>query len=335
MQRLLLALVLLLGVLSRPAFAQEEMELPPELQQMLDSLQPRSGTVEIPAADATLDLGEAYDFYGPEDARTILVALWGNHPDEANDVLGLVMPAGASPLSDSWGAVVTYEATGFVSDDDAADADYGELMDAMREGSEQINEQRRAQGYPGVDIVGWAQSPDYDASTHSVVWARELDFDDTDVNTLNYDLRTLGRSGVLSINLISSMPQLAEIQTAANDFASHAAFNAGARYSDYQEGDPRAGYGIAGLVAGGAGLAVAKKAGILAVILKFLKPILIGVALVFGTFFGRIKRFFVGKEPQEEYYEEDYAAEDYAEQPMTSEGEPPADGDGGPDHQRT
>ncbi|WP_158586739.1 DUF2167 domain-containing protein [Aurantiacibacter zhengii] len=300
------------------------MELPPEVQQMLDSLQPQRGTVEIAAADATLDLGDQYDFYAADDARTILVNLWGNHPDEATGVLGLVMPAGASPLSDAWGAVVTYEATGFVSDEDAADADYNELMDAMREGSVELNEERRAQGYPGVDILGWAQSPAYDAGTHSVIWARELDFDDTDVNTLNYDLRTLGRSGVLSINLISSMPNLAEIQTAANDFASHAAFNPGARYSDYQEGDPRAGYGIAGLVAGGAGLAVAKKAGVLAVLLKFIKPILLGAVVLFGAFAGRIKRFFVGEEPHEEYYEEDYAADGYAEQPMAYEGAVPA-----------
>ncbi|MCB2065060.1 MAG: DUF2167 domain-containing protein [Erythrobacter sp.] len=327
MRKILTTLMLLLGLLAlgplaMPAAAQQQdQQLPPEVQQLLDSLRPQHGQITISEADATLDLGDQYDFYGPDDARRILVDLWGNHPDEASDVLGLVMPAGASPISDSWAAVVTYEDTGWVSNDDADDADYDDLMEQMQDASADINEQRRGQGYPGVEIIGWAQAPHYDAASHSVVWARELQFDGEQVRTLNYDLRTLGRRGVLSLNLVSTMPQLAGIQTAAADFATHASFNPGARYEDYDESTDRAaGYGIAGLVAGGAGLALAKKAGILALLLKFIKPILIGIVVFFGAFWRKVKSMFGFSSPPAEDWQdyEDQAPEAPADPPDAS-----------------
>lgn len=302
-----------------PALAQDE-ELPPEALQFLAELAPRSGTVAIPEAKATLDLGDAYIFYGPEDARRILTEAWGNPPGAAEGVLGMVMPAGTTPFSDAWGGVVTYEETGYVSDEDAASADYDELLEQMQEGAEADNAIRRESGYPTVSIVGWAEAPKYDASNHSVIWARELAFDDSEINSLNYDLRTLGRRGVLSINLVSTMPELENIRLAASDFASHASFDVGARYQDFDDStDPRAGYGIAGLVAGGAGLAVAKKAGFLAVLLKFLKPILIGLAVLGGVLWKPIMRMFGRKEEEPEEWQDYEEALDDEPQPDSDE----------------
>ena len=83
-------------------------------------LKPQHGKIALPAAKASLDLGTDYDFYGPADAKTILVDIWGNPPENAEGVLGLVMQAGKSPIEDNWGAIVTYEASGYVPDTDAA-----------------------------------------------------------------------------------------------------------------------------------------------------------------------------------------------------------------------
>ena len=286
-----------LALAAAPVFAQEQ--LSPEAAALVGQLHPRTGRIAIPEAQATLDLGDKYLFYGAEDARRVLVEVWGNPPDAADGVLGLVMPAGTTPYSDAWGAVVTFEATGYVEDGDARDADYTAMMTEMQEASSAANEERRTAGYPAVNVVGWAQVPSYDSVAHSVVWARELAFEGEGVNSLNYDLRTLGRTGVLSINLISTMPELGKLRAAAGDLAQLAAFDAGARYADFNpDTDEAAGYGIAGLVAGGVGLAVAKKAGLLVLLLKFIKPILVGLALLFGAFRGRIMRLFGRREEE-------------------------------------
>lgn len=327
MHRLLAFLLTLTVLFAAPLAAQEAApELPPELAEVLDRLDPQTGQIVLPSAEATLALGEEYIFYNAADARDILTILWGNPPEVANGVLGLVMPAGSSPLSDAWGAVVAFEATGYISDEDAAETDYDELLASLREGTQQSNEARIAQGYPAITLEGWAERPVYDAATHSVVWAQNLAFSDTDTNTLNYDVRTLGRHGVLSLNLVAGMPQLPEIQAAAKDFAAHASFDAGARYEDFDPStDKTADYGIAGLIAGGAaGAAVlAKKTGLIGVILLFLakfgKFIAIGAVLLFGAAFGPIKRYFSGKEEEEEYYEEEYATEEYSEEVHSEE----------------
>ena len=279
-----------LGLVCAPAMAQDG-PLPAEAAALVATLEPRSGEVAIPEAKAVLDLGSKYQFYAATDAQRILTEIWGNPPEAANDVLGLVMPAGTTPYSETWGAVVTFQQTGYVTDDDARDADYAALMQQMQAAAVAANEERRAAGFGAVNVVGWAQSPSYDSVNHSVVWARELEFEGEGVNALNYDLRTLGRSGVLSINLVATMPELHKIREVADDFSQIAVFEAGARYDDFNaETDDTAGYGIAGLVAGGAGLAVAKKIGLFAVFFKFLKPALFGLVLLLAAFAGPISR---------------------------------------------
>ena len=277
---------LALALAAAPSGAKEE-PLPPELAQAMkvaETLKPQRGKVSLPEAHVTLDLGTAYDFYGPDDAKKILVDVWANPPEAASGVLGLVMPAGQSPVSDSWGAVLTYEATGYVEDSDAQEADFNAILEDLKTASEESNKERVAAGYPALHVAGWAESPKYDPRTHSVVWARDLLVDGNPEHTLNYDLRTLGRNGVLSVNFIAGMKQLPEIRKAAGDFASHASFDAGARYADFDPSiDEKAEYGIGGLVAAGVGVAAAKKLGFLALLAKFLKPILIGVVALFAA----------------------------------------------------
>lgn len=274
---------------------------------IVEALNPRRGEVPIESAQATLDLGTAYDFYDAADARRILTELWGNPPEASDDVLGLVMPAGASPLSDSWGAAVSYEPTGYVSDEDAQSADYDELLEQMQAGESENNAQRAQAGYPAMNLVGWAERPTYDATRHSVVWAQNIRFADSTRNTLNYDVRMLGRRGVLSLNLISTMDQLPEVKRAAAAFASHAEFNAGATYADYDSStDATADYGVGGLVAAGVGVAAAQKLGIFALLLKFGKFIFIGLIALLAAFRGKIAGLFGGR--KEEAYAE---AEEY------------------------
>jgi uncharacterized membrane-anchored protein len=268
---------------------------------ILGRLHPVSGDVRIIGANAVLHLGRDYYFLPAAEARIVLTEGWSNPPGSVANVLGMVFPAGktfADP--DAWGAVITYEATGYVSDSDAASTNYDELLVTLRGDEEAINAERARQGYPAMHLVGWAQQPVYDPRTHSVVWAQNIQFVGQTENTLNYDIRLLGRRGVLSLNMITSMSRLADTREAARRLATSATFNQGERYADYQPGDPTAEYGIAGLIAAGTGVAIAKKAGLLAVILAFGKKFILLIVAGFALLAAAIRRFFGRREEAEE-----------------------------------
>ena len=301
MLRNLLVAIAAVFACATAAWAQEQPLTPEQkaeiarLEKLLDSLKPQRGAILLPAAKARLDLGAGYYFLGPEDARKVLVDGWGNPPGAADGVLGIVFPEGKTFLHDTWGAVVTYEKTFYVSDEDAKSADYAQLMKDMQSGEDAANEQRRKGGYEPIKLVGWAQPPAYDAARHDLIWARELKFGAQTDHTLNYDVRHLGREGVLSLNMISTMSQLAEVKTAAQALAKTAEFETGSRYADYRQGDKKAEYGLAGLVAAGAGVAVAKKAGLIAIILAFAKKGFVFILAGGAAAFAWLRRLFGGK----------------------------------------
>lgn len=266
--------VLALAFVCSPTLAEAPTGLSPEQQKLLaleQSLKPVSGEVLLPAAKARLDLGAKYYFLSAEDAKRVLTEGWGNPPSASEDVLGMVFPAGKTFLDRTWGAVIRYDATAYVSDKDADTADYDALMSEIKSGEEEVNKNRQAAGFEAVHVVGWAQPPSYDAARHDLIWAQEIRFGAEDDHTLNYDVRHLGRHGVLSMNMISQMSELGSIRQAAVDLARTAEFDTGSRYADYQQGDKTAEYGLAGLVAAGLGVGVAKKVGLLAAAVLFLK----------------------------------------------------------------
>lgn len=301
--RLALALAGLCMAAAAPAqpTAAEQKAREQQVEAILKSLHPVSGDVAVPQASAMLHLGKDYYYLPADESRRVLVDGWGNPPDTADGVLGMVFPAGKTFIDDVWGAVITYEPSGYVSDEDAAKEDYDALLKQLQEGTEAANPQRTQQGYPAQHLVGWAQAPAYDPRGHSVVWARNVNFDGQPENTLSYDVRLLGRKGVLSLNMITGMSKLDETRKAAAKFASAAEFEPGSRYADYQPGtDKKAEYGVAGLIAAGAGVAVAKKLGLLGIILAFGKKflvIIIALAAGLGAWF---RRLFNRGEPEPE-----------------------------------
>ena len=219
---------------------------------------------------------------------------WGNPPEAAADVLGMLIPAAVSPLTDDgWGIVISYEEDGYVSDADAAKIDYTTLLKEMRQGTDESNEERRKQGFETVELVGWAEPPSYDKATHKLYWAKELAFSEAKEHTLNYSIRILGRRGVLILNAVASMQQLPAMKTATSDVLAAVDFNEGHRYTDYLPGkDKAATYGLTGLIVG----ATAAKAGFFKVIwlsiLAFKKVIILAV-IALGSL---LKRLFTRKQ---------------------------------------
>ena len=250
----------------------------------------RQGIIELPGGKATLNVPQSFRYLDPDDASKILEVAWGNPPGAKT--LGMLFPSDTSPLSrDGWGVVIQYDHDGHVSDSDAQEIDYSELLVNMQEDTRQASEQRVQQGYGAIDLVGWAEPPSYNASTHKMYWAKELKFGNAEENTLNYNIRVLGREGVLVLNAVAGMSQLGQIKREMDDVLTFSNFNDGHRYEDFNAStDKVATYGLAALVGG----AVAAKTGFLAKLIALLvagkKFVIIALVVIGGMFmklFGR------------------------------------------------
>ncbi|MBA3939507.1 MAG: DUF2167 domain-containing protein [Planctomycetes bacterium] len=252
----------------------------------------QTGKVTVGSNLATIDLPEGYRYLQTAEARHVVEKEWNNPPDEST--LGVVLPPGRD-IDGDFAAIISFEETGYVKDDDAKSQDYAGLLKQMQEGMHESNPARKKQGYPTMELNGWAEPPTYDSATKKFFWAKSLQVEGSAVPVLNYDIRVLGRRGVLEIGAIGALPQLADIAACGKEIMGRTEFTTGNRYADFSEGsgDKIAAYGLAGLVAGG----VLAKAGFLKLLwlgaLKLIKP-LIFVAVVIGgviaKMFGRGKK---------------------------------------------
>ncbi len=271
--------------------APDEAQIPPELKQALSELKSESGVVVLKDGLARLNVPDSLRYLGPKDAETVLVKIWGNPPSEEKP-LGMLLPAGKTPVSEgAWGVIIQFEESGYIKDDDAAKINYADLLKQMQEDTRKANKERQNQGYPAIELVGWATPPRYDASTKKFYWAKELKFGGIEENTLNYNIRILGRRGVLILNAVADMSQMAEIERATPSILSAVDFQEGHRYADFDPAsDKVATYGLAALVAGG----VLAKTGffkmIIAALLAGKKFVIIGAIALFAVvrkIFGR------------------------------------------------
>lgn len=286
------------------------------------SLHPSGGSIQIPGGHATLNLGKDYYFVPADEAKRVLTEAWGNPPQSVSNVLGLIFPAGHTFYDGSWGAVVEYEDGGHVDDKNAASEDYDAVLTSMRDGEEEQNKAAKDGGYSASHLVGWAQPPSYDAAGKTLIWARDIKFEGSPVDTLNYDVRKLARTGVLSLNMVDSMPNLPAIRTAAVDLGRTVQFDGGARYADFDKStDKLADYGLAGLVAAGAGVLIAKKLGIIGLALLFLKKGIVILLIALGGGWRWIKRKLgMGGE---EVVEQETAYEPAVDEALPERDEPP------------
>ena len=276
--------VLLLVGLMTPCLAQEEPSGQEEesitADEFVAQLPFEKGTIELGDGLATLEVPDNFRYLNPEASRLVLESLWGNPP--GSETLGMLFPAEISPAdSNGWGVVISYDEDGYVDDDDAAEIDYDELLDTMKEDTVAANEERSEMGYDPIELVGWAEPPHYDSAAHKLYWAKDLRFGGAPENTLNYNIRVLGRRGVLILNAVANTSQLGEIRGDMRDVIAFTNFNEGNRYEDFDpELDKVAAYGIGALVAGKVAAKAGLFKGLIALLLagkKFLLVALIGL----------------------------------------------------------
>lgn len=241
-----------------------------------NKLEWKTGTVELPNGLATLKLDEQYRFLATKDARFVLEDLWGNPPSQST--LGLIFPADMGPVdTGNWAVVVTYEEDGHINDDDASSMKFDEMLKEMQEDTQQTNKEREEAGFAAVTLVGWAEPPHYDATAKKLYWAKELAFSDSQDHTLNYNIRALGRKGVLVLNAVADLEALPEVKAGMAQLLPAVEFNQGHRYADF---DPKldkvAAYGIGALIAGKLASKVGLLAGMGVLLLKAKKLLIVG-----------------------------------------------------------
>lgn len=284
-----LAGLLLLGSLIPSAPAAEAPAPDPaaraaEMRKLADSVKLQSGEVTLRGGIAKAKLPDTLRFVSAHDAQTVLTKIWGNPKDD--DILGLIVPANFDALADeSWAVVMTFDEDGYVKDDDAAKIDYTKMLAEMKEGVREASKARVKEGYSSIELIGWAAPPRYDSAAKKLYWAKELKFGESNEHTLNYNIRMLGRRGVLVLNAVAGMNQLKLVESATPEILKAVDFEPGHRYADYTPGtDKTATYGLAALVAGG----IAAKTGLLKAlwlgILAFKKVIILGLIALAGSF---------------------------------------------------
>lgn len=264
---------------------------PPGLAELEKKFHFKTGTIAIGDNLATVTLTEDFHYLDSAQTKTVLEELWGN--PQGDGTLGMIVPAKSSLLdSSSWAVIITYQDDGYVKDDDAEKIDYEKLLKEMQKSTQEGSEARVKEGYESIELVGWASPPKYDRERHKLYWAKELKFGGSPDHILNYNIRALGRKGVLVLNVVGSMDQLPAIDAASPQILSMVEFNPGMRYSDYDPGtDKLAEYGIAALIGGGMAAAATKGGlfkGLFAILLAAKKFV---VVLVFALWAG-IAKFF-------------------------------------------
>lgn len=234
------------------------------------------GTVKVPAKFRFLDANGAQKF----------LELLENPTDGSE--LGVLVSADSS-----WFVVFEFSADGYVKDDDR-DLDADALLDSIRRGTERANDERRSRGWATISVEGWEQKPFYDPQTHNLTWAirgrgeRSV--------SINHSTRLLGRRGVMKVNLVLSPQDLEAAVPEFKQVLGGVSFNPGQRYAEFQRGDKVAEYGLAGLVAGGTGVALVKTG----LLQKFWKLLVFAGIAVAGAVKRLVARLFGRETPADD-----------------------------------
>lgn len=228
---------------------------------------------------AQIELPEGYAFAGPEDARGILRSM-GNRPSGSE--LGLLIP---NAEDQNWFIVLSWQPVGYVKDDEKGKIDADALLESIQEATEDGNAWRKENNIPALRVTGWAEPPRYDERTNNLVWAT-IAQSEGGSRSVNYNMRLLGRRGIVSAVLVEDVERLAASKPFAYAAMDKFSFKSGSMYSEWKQGDKVAEYGLTALVAAGAG-ATAVKLGFFGFLAKLFakggKVIAVGAAAVLAA----------------------------------------------------
>jgi uncharacterized membrane-anchored protein len=247
----------------------EEQRLMGEIEKLGWQFGPSSGKI---ASHASIAIPNDYGFLAAGDTARFLTLL-KNLPGRDSYTI--------APKTLNWFAIFSFDDIGYVKDDEKIDAD--EVLGTLKENNARGNEERRRRGFPVIFLEGWFIPPHYDPQTKRLEWATRLRAETGGTN-VNYTIRLLGRTGVMTAILATDPPSLDSDVRAFKEVLTGFAFDAGERYAEFRTGDKIAEYGLTGLIVGGAAAAAAKT-GLFKVIGKFAVFIFGALAVAVGGVF--------------------------------------------------
>ena len=204
--------------------------------------------------EAEVQIPESCRFTESAGAKAFMLAT--QNPPSGNE-RGILLCENPENAEDHYFVVFTYDASGYVRDDEGKSLDGAKILATLRRGNEAGNRERRSLGWSELTIDGWVREPFYDPATNNLTWSLRLS-DDTQESTVNHSVRLLGRGGVMHVDLVTGDEQLAAAVPAFEAMLGGFAYVEGQRYAEWRDGDKMASYGLTALVAGGAGAAAVK-----------------------------------------------------------------------------
>jgi uncharacterized membrane-anchored protein len=218
----------------------EEARIYRQFNKQLDSLDKRMeysiGQISLAGGMIHLTVPDGFKFIKADQCRFILEDIWGNMPDK--DVFGMLVRDGfkVTKLGNDYSFVISYSEIGYVSDNKDIDLNHADLLANLKSNMQISNEYRIAHGINTMSIKGWALVPYFDAYKKAVYWANNIHVNGTDEEVLNYNLRLLGKSGVIKISAVATMDQLPAIKQVLPLIITQVKFENGEKYADFTKG---------------------------------------------------------------------------------------------------
>ncbi len=236
---------------------------------------------------AEIEIPEGMQFMGAEGAQALL-ELYGNPANP--DILAAIVPTAEDQ---DWTVVFQFSNIGYVKDADKEKIDGAALLQQFKDSIPAQNEARRAIGGEEMTDITWAEPPFYDPQSNNLTWAMHLHFPSGD--SINYDVRLLGRHGVMEATLIGDPATYKTAVPSVKTLLAGYTFKEGNRYGEWRQGDRVAAMGLTGLIAGGAAVAAVKtgllsKLGLL--LAKAGKAIILVVVFIGAAIVSVVKKIF-------------------------------------------
>lgn len=220
-------------------------------------------------SEASISVPAGCLFAGKDGVKIFLEVT--ENPVSGNERGVVMCQSNASP--DPWFVLFSYDESGYVKDDEGSNLDADAILRSVRTGTEAANRERKRRGWGTLSVDGWTTKPFYDQASNNLTWAINA-HDNTGGRTVNHSVRLLGRGGVMHADLVTTPEQLTALVPTFNGMITGFTYTSGFKYAEWRPGDKVAAYGLTALVAGGAGVALAKSG----LLVKFWKLIIAGIA---------------------------------------------------------
>lgn len=225
---------------------------------------------------ATLPIPEGYLFADTANTRRYLKAC---EVRVTGSELAIVRP---HDEQSDWYIVFEFADDGYVEDDTKESIDADAAIKVLREINDEENAERSKMGWAPTKLIGWEKPPTYDTESNNLEWALRVEREG--IVDVNYNARTLGRHGVMTVNLVVGPQDLDTVLPVYQSLINGFQYSDGHRYGEFKKGDKIARYGLTALITGTAATAVIKTG----LLRRLLAPIL----LAFLAGVSAVKRWF-------------------------------------------